>query len=250
MHRVLFEIGPVTIYSFGIMIALAFLAGIWLSVRRAAVFGYSPETVSDAAVPILVCVLLGAKGAYLMIHAPEISLDWRQAISLVRGGFVFYGGLIGGILCGLVWLKTHGLPVLLFGDLISAPLCFGHAIGRLGCWLNGCCYGKPATWGIALREVDVLPRIPAQLIEAGGLALLGMALLLLQPAKSGKGGRLLGIYVVSYAVLRFLVEFLRDDPRGGMLLGLSISQWLSMAAFPVGIGLVAYSARSRAQNKS
>jgi len=238
VHRVFLQIGPLTIYCYGVAVATAFLVGIWLTARRGPAFGYSRETVNDSTIPVLVSVLVGAKLAYLLIHSNEVSFGWREIVSLIRGGFVFYGGLIGGVAGGVWWLKSRGLPILPFGDLIAAPLCFGHAIGRLGCWLNGCCYGRPASWGIVMPDVDILPRVPTQLIEAAGLAVLGSLLLLARPDRA-RAGRTLAFYAIGYGILRFAVELLRDDPRGGAWFGMSVSQSLSIAALIAGILLLA-----------
>ncbi len=237
MWKVLIAVGPVTIYTYGFMMAAAFLLGIWLAARRAAAFGYTSSQVHDGALPILALSLLGAKLAYLAAAWNDVVFDWREALAVIRGGFIFYGGLAGGVAGGLWWLRRRGLPALAFGDLIAPPLCFAHALGRLGCFLNGCCYGKAAAWGIVLPEVDRLPRMPAQLFEAGGLVALGAALSFLRPGAPGRTGRILAAYLLGYGALRFAVEFTRDDPRGAALGGLSPSQWLALVAGASGVVL-------------
>lgn len=246
MWRTLVSAGPVTIYTYGFMLAAAFLFGIWHAARRAPAYGFTAEQVHDAALPVLLAALLGAKAAYLATsswHGAE--LTWREVVNVIRGGFVFYGGLAGGVAGGLWWLKRHGLPALAFGDLIAAPLCFAHALGRIGCFMNGCCYGKAAAWGIVLPEVDTLARIPVQLLEAAGLALAGVALGAVPAPRGGRTGRVLAAYLVLYGGLRFTLELWRDDPRGPVLGGwMTPSQLLALLA--AGTGVVLFLVRRRA----
>ena len=235
MHRVLIEIGPLTIYTYGFMLAVAFLAGIWICGRRAPAYGLTRDLIYDSAVPVIVLGLVGAKLAYVLTSLGEVGHSWRDWFSLVRGGFVYYGGVAGGAVGAIWWLNRRRVPPLEYGDVCAPGMGFSLAIGRLGCWLNGCCYGKPAAWGPALPELaDGIGRHPVQLYEAAGAAAIGFGLLLVRRPPPEKRGAVFGLFLVGYAVLRFVLEFLRADYRGPELLGVSVSQLLSLVAFAVG----------------
>ncbi len=239
MHPVLVEFGGLTLYVYGLMMAVSFALGVWLCALRAPRFGLAREQVYDAVLPIILCSLAGAKLLYLAQDWRLYLADPRGLMGAIRGGFVFYGGLAGGIAGGIWWLRRRRLPVLAFGDLISAPLALAQVTGRLGCFFNGCCYGRAVEGGIVFPALgDGAPRHPTQLYEAAGTAIIG-ALLLLRPAPPRtKPGSTLGWYAVSYALLRFFVEFFRDDPRGPAFAGFTVSQTMAIAAFGAGLALI------------
>ena len=239
MHPVLATVFGIQVFTYGFMVALSSLAAIWVSARRASRFGSTPDAVYDSAVPVLGLGLVGAKLAYLVTNGPGPVHGLSDLVGIVRGGFVFYGGVIGGTAGAIWWLRRHGWPVLAYGDVVAPALPLAVAVGRLGCWLNGCCYGRPSRWGMAFPALgDAVPRIPTQLIEAAGAALIGVVLLFVPPPRPGRRGSVLGFSLAAYGALRFLVEFLRDDPRGAFVLGLSPSQALSIVALAAGAWLV------------
>ncbi len=248
MHRVLLEIGPVTLYTYGLALAVSFIVGIWLCARRAEAYGFTRAQVHDSAIPVLLAGLLGAKLMYLGTNWEDVSRDWRFMLSVLRGGFVYYGGVAGGTLGAIWWLKRRRLPILAFGDVIAPGMGVALAIGRLGCWLNGCCYGTPVAWGWVLPGLgDAVSRHPVQLYEAAGSLTIGLALLFVPTsgsktrpvdAPTGKRGRVFALFLISYAVLRFALEFLRDDPRGPVLAGLSVSQFFSVIGASIGLVLL------------
>lgn len=238
MHRVLFEVGPFTLYSYGVMLAASFVAGVWLVRVRAPAYGFSADEIQAAAVPTLLAGLLGAKLLYLLAHHDDVARDWPNLLPHLRGGFVFYGGLIGGAAGAIAWLTRGRRPVLAFGDLVAPGLAVSLALGRIGCWLNGCCYGRPASWGWAVPGLgDGVPRHPVPLYETAGALGLAAILLALPPPPVERRGARLGLFAAGYAVLRFSLEVLRDDPRGPALLGLSVSQTISLLGLGVGAWL-------------
>jgi phosphatidylglycerol:prolipoprotein diacylglycerol transferase len=181
--------------------------------------------------------LIGARGLYVYEHAREYDLnvlkDWR-------GGFVLYGGLIGGVLSGAIYVKLRGESVLKMADLCSPGILIGVAFGRIGCFLNGCCWGKASTLPWAVRypeEVQgpVGPVHPAQLYET--LAMFIGAGVLYQYWKRRRGrrnGEVFALACVLYAAWRFMNEFLRDDPRPNWIGSLSYSQTLGLFFFLAG----------------
>ncbi len=240
MYRVLAEIGPITLYSYGFMMAISFFVGIWICGRRAAAYGFTRDQVYDSAVPVLLAGLIGAKIAYVATSWEDLSLEWRYWFSLIRGGFVYYGGVAGGAAGAIWWMRRRNLPPLGLGDLAAPSLGVALAIGRLGCWLNGCCYGTPVAWGCVFPGLhDVVPRHPVQLYEAAGTLAIGLGLLFVPHSLGAHRGRTFALFLIPYSFLRFSLEFLRDDPRGPVFAaGLSVSQVLSVAALAIGLWLL------------
>jgi phosphatidylglycerol:prolipoprotein diacylglycerol transferase len=257
MHRILCEIGPLTLYSYGLAFAISFLVGIRMCARRAPAYGFTAEQIYDSAAPVLLAAFVGAKGAYFLTDWRDIVWSWGELVSIMRGGLVYYGGLIGGTAGSIWWLRRRKLSVLAYGDVLAPGMGVALAIGRVGCWLNGCCYGEPVPWAWPVPALgDGVPRHPVQLYEAAGALLLGLTLWFIpraveaeKPPAAGSvslprpqcpavAGVALGWFLAGYAILRYVLENFRDDPRGPVLLGLSVSQIISVAGLLTGLILI------------
>ncbi len=240
IHPVLIALGPVTLYAYGFMVAVAFALGTWASAVRAPRCGLVPEVVYDSAVPVLLAALVGAKVMYLLTVGPGPVRSAADLLGLLRGGFVYYGGVLGGALGALWWLNRRGVPALAYADAIAPGMGFAQALGRIGCFLNGCCYGKPFAAGLVVPSLgDGLPRHPVPLYEAATALALG-GLLWIIPPHPARPGRSFGIFLVVHAVVRYGMEILRDDPRGDLLFGtLTPSQGLGLVGLAIGLWLVA-----------
>lgn len=159
-----------------------------------------------------------------------------SAASLIFGGSVFYGGLIGGTICGIVGIKVLHLNIVLYGDIMAVCVPLFHGFARIGCFLAGCCYGIESKFGFAAHGNEIVPsvndvvRFPVQLLESccNFLIFAGILLLLW---KSILRGKLFFIYLMSYSVLRFFDEFLRGDTIRGFVGKLSTSQFISIFIF-------------------
>lgn len=179
----------------------------------------------------------GAKLLFLLVSIRQI-IELRPGLeALVKGGYVFYGGMIGGAIGLTLYAKQFRLRAADFLDIAAVVLPLGHAFGLVGCFFSGCCYGIPYdgvlsyTYRYALGEDTPLgvPLLPIQLIEAFGLLCLFVLLLFLYRSRPMQRGRELAVYLVGYPVLRFTLEFFRGDGVRGGMLGLSTSQWISLA---------------------
>jgi len=148
----------------------------------------------------------------------------KNIFEILRSGGVFYGGLVGGFLAVLFYIRESKLDFRDVTDLLMPSIPLFHAFGRLGCFFAGCCYGRVSTWGVALP--DGVSRIPVQLIEAGFCLVILAGMLLLRPERK-RPGVLLPTYLVVYAIGRFFIEFMRGDTSRGVFL-ISTSQWLSL----------------------
>jgi len=269
MHPTLFQLAGVPIHSYGISIAVGFVAAILLGVRTGRRQGISVERILDLAFWILVSALLGSRVLYVITEigpysrlcvgadaaAPRslgrVLYDCSSPLHLWEGGLVFYGGFLGAVGASLWYTRRHRLGFLRIADLIVPLIALGHCFGRLGCFCAGCCYGKPTSFALGLAfppqsmiykemvESGLLqagalatPRVhPTQLYEALGELLIALTLWLLTPRKRYHGQLLLG-YLFLYPSLRFLLELLRADPGRHFVVALAtprLNSWLGLA---------------------
>ena len=245
MHPILFRIGDWPVYSYGVLLALAYLAALQFAVVRARRRGLDGTKVMDLGIYLIIAALVGAKLMLVLVDFRYFMQQPRELLSLVRAGGVFYGGLLAALAAAIVLVRRYQLRIWTTADLFAPGIALGHVIGRLGCLLAGCCYGKPTTaaWGITfnnpLASVNVgtplgVPLHPTQLYDAG--AELAIMILLLVTERKGRTfeGRTFWLYMLLYGVSRFIVEFYRGDDRG-IILGVSTSQFVSILVVPVAI---------------
>ncbi|MSO48732.1 MAG: prolipoprotein diacylglyceryl transferase [Acidobacteria bacterium] len=252
MHPILFSVGDWPVYSYGVLLAAAYLVGLQLGVVRARRAGVDPAKVMDLGIYLIIAALVGAK---LML----IAVDWeyfrsqpRELLSLVRAGGVFYGGLILSVTVGLLLVRRYKLPVWTTADLMAPGIALGHVIGRFGCLLAGCCYGRPTDvpWAITftnpLAATNVgtplgIPLHPTQLYDAGAELLILAVLLLTERKGRPFAGRTFWAYLMLYGISRFVIEFYRGDAgRGTVMAGLSTSQFVSLLLVPLSLTMLAW----------
>ena len=262
MYPELFHIGSFPINTYGVLLALAFLAALFVAARLGARDGLARERVFDLGLWMLLGGLVGSK-LLLMVAEPEYAHDLWRLISLdfLRSGGVWYGGFLGGLLTGVLLIRRYKLPFWKVTDAFAPGVALGQAIGRQGCFAAGCCWGKPTTlpWGVEFGElahritgVPVGVHLhPTQLYESVASALLFLFLYRLHRRKRFDG-QVIATYAVLYGLIRFLIEFVRDDPRGDIagltsMTGLSTSQLISL--FVVIGGLIFLFLRRRRANR-
>lgn len=199
------------------MVALAFLAGLWTATRRCPKDGLRPEAIADLGPWLIVAGLVGARALYVVSYWREsfAGEPWWEVFMIHHGGLVFYGGLIAAALSAVVYVKWKKLPPMKVGDALAPSIALGHVFGRLGCFLNGCCYGSAcsAPWAVHFpsgHETGGAGVHPTQLYEAGLNLLLYGALEKLY-RKKRFDGQVFGLYLIAYAVLRVGVELFRGD---------------------------------------
>lgn len=257
------ELGPVSIPTYGIMSVIGgaamVLVALWL-------FHYAKLDKNQ----ILYTYVYGGIGAFLGAHVlfaltrvPQIIEFFKHisyftselpgikgfvtlgnALGLLVGGMVFYGGLIGGLAGGMLSLKKCKVDTMHYADVFAPTVPMFHCFGRVGCFLSGCCYGAESSLGIVLYNtgnpaLDGIRRFPVQLVEAAFELILSFVLILLyyrlgckftskETGRKIKKGGLLAVYIILYGIARFLLEFLRGDLIRGIWFGLSTSQWISI----------------------
>ena len=227
MHPILFHFGVFTFYSYGLMLALGFLAATTLAGRRASRVGLDPTRIQTLGGVALLAGIAGARAAYVLLNGPMFRSHPVEIFRLYHGGLVFYGGLAAGLLAGAAYLRRARLPLWKSVDLMIPPLVLAHAIGRIGCFLNGCCYGKPSMlpWAVAF-PAEGIPRHPTQLYESGALVLLFFFLKGLE-RRNPQPGSIALTYGFGYGAWRLLIEFLRGD-NPIVAFGLTPFQWASI----------------------
>lgn len=273
MQPVLFQYGSFFLPTYGFLIAIGIMVGLWVASHRAKIRGLPSEKVYDLVFIAVLAGFLSARVLYILLNFQEF-LQNPVALILSRSGFVFLGGLFGAVAAMLWYMKKNKLPILAMSDVLVVSLCIAHGFGRIACHFSGCCFGGVCTVpGLGIRVsaheiphaagaltepnffynafeehklkglIDAssslsLPIWPVQLMESAGLFLLALILWRYSSSKPRIAGQTLAWYVMLYATLRFSLEFLRGDAERGMYLGISTSQWLSLLIFPIGLGLL------------
>ncbi len=245
MHPILFEVGTWPVYSYGVLLAVAYLAALQLAVIRARRIGVDGSKIMDLGIYLIIAALVGAKLMLIAVDFRYFVAQPREMLSLVRAGGVFYGGLIAALLVAIWLVRRYNLALWTTADLFAPGIALGHVIGRFGCLMAGCCYGRPTSvpWAITFTNPEAaanvgtplgVPLHPTQLYDAG--AELAILLLLLFTERRGKAfsGRTFWLYVLLYGISRFIIEFFRGDDRG-VILGVSTSQFVSLIAVPVAL---------------
>jgi phosphatidylglycerol:prolipoprotein diacylglycerol transferase len=243
MHPELFKISLLTVHTYGVLVAAGFLLGLGLAVRQAGKEGIPPNKIVDLGFYILLSALIGSRLFYVMINASHYMKNPLDIFKVWEGGLVFYGGLLLAVPTVLWYVKKNTLGVWNIADMFAPSLAIGHAIGRVGCFYSGCCYGKPAEglpWAVTFTDPQSLaligvPLHPTQLYESLGEFIIFFMLIILRKYKSFNG-QLFMTYIILYSVLRFIVEFFRGDAARGFISPLiSLSQGVSILMFLVAI---------------
>ncbi|MBI4003849.1 MAG: prolipoprotein diacylglyceryl transferase [Candidatus Omnitrophica bacterium] len=243
MQRILFQWGPVTVYTYGVMLVAAFLTATWVASRAAQRLPPGRAVLSSSQIVDLFCLVMlsGVLGARLFFVAQhwKVYLHQPQEIPAIwHGGLVWYGGFLGGLASIVFYLRLHRISLLRGMDQVAPFVALGHGIGRIGCFLNGCCYGKVSHAWCSVTGADGQPRLPTQLLESASLFVLYLVLRRLQERRaSAPAGWLSGVYLMSYAVIRMGIEFLRGD-QVVVWAGLTLQQLLSIGVLFAGVTLV------------
>lgn len=269
MFRTLFHLGSLEIHTYGVMQAVAFFTAIFIAVRRAKQEGLNPNVIFDLAIWILVSVVVGARIWYVVEHFSEYATNPFDVLKIWQGGLVFYGGFVGAVVGGLLFLKIRKLHFTKIGDIVAPSFAIGIAIGRLGCFLNGCCYGHVSeTCGIPFPARDFppayadqlkhnliepgvahsLPVIPTQLYATFNNLIIFVLLVLLGRRKPFNGF-LIWLFIGLYGLQRFILDFFRYyEGAATVLKVLTLSQMTSL--FLVVFALVAMVVLARAKARA
>lgn len=225
-------------HTYGLLVAAGFIVGISLALHFGKKEGISKEKILDIGFLSLVSAIVGSRLLFVIIEYRHFSQNLIEIFKIWEGGLVFYGGLLLVIPVLFSYFKRHTLPTWTMLDILAPCLAIGHAIGRIGCFSAGCCYGKPTElpWGITFTHPLSMATIgislhPTQLYES--IAELGIFAFLILFKKYKKfDGQILWLYILLYSGARFFIEFFRGDSERGMISGeFSISQGVSIILF-------------------
>ncbi len=253
MRPTLLQLGAFPIRSYGLLIAVAFMVGIWIARRRAAKSGYDPDIIIDLSVIVILVSIIGARLAYVFVRWDYYQHDILGILRIWEGGLALYGGMVAGALVGLWFFRRRGIDMWAGADLVTPSLAMGVAIGRIGCFLNGCCYGKVCEhpWGVVFSESSIAGmRYPGVHLHATQLyeALLGLVVffvLLAVDRRKPFEGFLLWLFVILLSVYRFLIDPLRHYDtesiafRSGALT-LTNNQVFGIALVLLSVGFMVY----------
>ncbi len=217
MYRIILQLPFFTIYSYGVMAALGFGIATLYFLTLTKKEHLPRDLILNMVIGIILFALMGARIFYILIHPHYYTLHPGEIIQLWKGGMVFYGGLFFSLVFSLSYIKIHNLSLGKVADCAAPAIAFGFSIGRIGCFLNGCCYGIPFRFGFVFPPTslagEAFPHqilFPTQLISSFNLFLMGVVLHLFK--KRGKAeGKLLPLFLIFYSVHRFFIEFVRAD---------------------------------------
>jgi phosphatidylglycerol---prolipoprotein diacylglyceryl transferase len=252
----LFQIGSFGVPTYGVLVATGVLVGLWISVRNSEKQGIKPENAWDFGIALVLAGIIGAKVLYIILdwrsgHAYGQNLREIFTLDTLQAGGVFSGGLLAAFVVSAWFLRKHHMPALATFDAFAPGLAMGHAIGRLGCFAAGCCYGKHTDhfWGVtftnplahAITETPLnTPLQPTQLFESA-VELTIFFILTWMFARKKFDGQIFGAYLFLYGIARFGLEFLRGDQgRGGPYFGLLSGTQLIAIGLVLTGGLIWY----------
>lgn len=255
VHPIAFKLGTLTVHWYGILVATGFVLGLWLASRRGRRDGLPPEVIADLGTWLIVGAIVGSRALYVITFwdAEFSGRPWTDVLRIWRGGLVFYGGFIGAALAGFGCCLWKQVPAWKVADALAPSIALGFALGRLGCLMNGCCYGKPSDlpWAVsfpATHDTGGAPVHPTQLYDVTwALGLFAFLEWLYRHKRFN--GQVFAVFIAGYAALRSAVELLRGDYGASQFrAGLTPAQ-------QVGLGLLAlaawlYWSRARAARKA
>lgn len=237
----LFKIGPIPIRSFGVMLIIGFLVGYWVAKRRAPRFGVDPSKVADVAVFALLAGVIGARIGWVVQDLGYYTKNPIEILRLTEGGMTSYGGILFGFVAVWAFCKRAGISLASMLDVLAVPALILHGFGRIGCFLNGCCYGSPCElpWAVTVHPDGGGTYLghPAQIYDTLMAFASAGLLSVLERAKGWKRGASVAWFFILYGISRFVYELFRSGYSSHSSFGLSLPDGQIVAAIMVAIGI-------------
>jgi phosphatidylglycerol:prolipoprotein diacylglycerol transferase len=253
LHPVIWRItDTIAVKSYGVVIAVAFVLGIFLTARHARKVGLKFNDFVDMGLWVFIAAIVGGRIFYILFHLRNYIEKPVAILQIWHGGLIFYGGLFAAVLTAIVFMRRRGIPVWLGGDLVAPQVALGYAVTRVGCFLNGCCFGKATSlpWGVEFPpgcgagqyiaklsfaaffsgQADVAIRLHPVQLYAAAANLVIFAVLLIAWRRRRFDGQIFWGYLILYAVYRFAIEFVRGDNQP-LVLHLTAAQIMSVTLF-------------------
>ena len=233
MYRIILELPWFTIYSYGLLMALGFGIAVLYFLASIKKEGISGHLMLNLVIGITLFAIIGARVFYILTHLNYYILHPKEIYRLWEGGMVLYGGLIFSLVFSIYYIKAHNLLLSKIADCAAPGVAFGFGIGRIGCFLNGCCYGIPSRFGFTFPSTSPAGKIfpnqtlfPIQILSSFNLFLMGLVLHLFKKKDIARG-KLLILFLIFYSIHRFFIEFLRADTYP-VVLNLTLFQIISI----------------------
>lgn len=251
MHPIL-NLGIIEIPAYGTIIFIGLVIGTLIATLTAKKYNLLKLDILLSTILASIGLLIGAKLVFLITVLPDVIKNFSVAKSHILatlmylfGGYVFYGGLIGALFGYYFYCRWFKVDFGAMVNVIAPVIPLVHAFGRIGCFFGGCCYGIEYHGKFAVHfpynefvtELNEVPRFPVQLVEAA-INFIFFLILMYYARKVRKPGAVLGVYLIGYAIIRFVIEFFRGDVARGILFGVSTSQWISLILLPIGFYLI------------
>ncbi len=256
MYPIILKLGPLTIHTYGLMMAVGVACALWFIFVQSKKHGLPGSKIIDMAFYTIIISLIGAKLILLVGNFSYYVRYWRELLSLARSGGVFQGGLTFGIIFALWYVRKHRIPTWKAADIFGPALALGHGFGRIGCFSAGCCYGTESSlpWGVIFESKYAsdltgvrlgIPLHPTQLYEAA-LNFLSFFVLFFILKKKKFDGQVFSFYIINYSIIRYFVEFYRGDhPEKAYIfsnpspyLSLSIPQLFCILGLMAGVSML------------
>ncbi|MDD4956671.1 MAG: prolipoprotein diacylglyceryl transferase [Candidatus Omnitrophica bacterium] len=233
MHPVLFSLWGIDLHTYGLFVALGFITASVLAVREATAKGLKPEPFMDMLIAILVGGIAGGRGLFVVLNWGQFSSAPLDIFKLYQGGLAIQGAMVGSALAAWLVVSRAKIRFLAAADILAPYIALGQAIGRIGCFMNGCCYGKTTTcFAAVVLPGEIVPRIPTQLYYSAGLLLMFILLSLLKKKQYFEGA-MFSFYLMLYSILRMTLDALRGDLMP-LSSGFTLSQVIAMFFFVLG----------------
>lgn len=233
MYPILFQLGPIKLYSYGLMVAIGALLAGFLATKKAEKENIKKDLIFDFCFYVLLWGIIGARLFYIFENINYFSKNPLDMIKIYQGGLAFYGGLISAIFVTFLFFKKKKLPFLKTSDILIPFLTLGHSIGRIGCFFNGCCYGKETNCFFGVRFVDHPHKVhPTQIYESVILLIIFFILIHIQKIKKFHG-QVFSSYLILYSITRFFIELLRVNEK--FIFNLSNAQIVSSILGIIGL---------------
>ncbi len=250
MHPIAFYFGSLPVRWYGVMMAMAFMAGLWTATRRARLANVSGEAIADTMLWLMIGSIVGARFVYVTTYWKQEFANgpFSEVFMIQHGGLVYYGGLIGATLAGIGYLVWKKLPVWKIADILAPSIALGSVFGRVGCLLNGCCYGRPCNlpWAIhfpADHETHGGAVHPTEVYDGllNLILYIGLAWLF---RRRKFDGQVFAMYLIVYSIFRSIAEAFRGDyPADHIHNGFTSAQLVSLPMLVAGLALMFFFSR-------
>ena len=235
MHPDLFSIGPLTLHTYGLLIAIGFIVGLVIAIKTGRRHGIDSQQIMDLSFLLIISGIIGSRIVYILMNISYYIANPLDMFKLWHGGLVFSGGLLAAIIACYLYIRRHKLDILLIGDIFAPSVAIGQAIGRIGCFMAGCCYGKPTsvTWGVIFTDPDSIaplniPLHPTQLYDAISNFIIFIIIMIVSPWKKFNGQVIIW-FLILHSTARLFIERFRGDDRGIIpLTGWTMTQFIAI----------------------